>query len=132
MPCTPGVQVITMPVYSPIESGIQHIRGRQDRMPLLLQFGVRFCYVVARYSGCCGGAVLGALMGLIGAIAVTPTTFLLPPLFWLMLKKPRKWGVEWSINWGLVWVTGLLGVLGVIGSLYIIITAWSSFKIFAN
>eukprot|EP00775_Hariotina_reticulata_P006859 gene6861-7075_t len=125
-------QVITMPVYSLIETGIKHIRGKDDRLPLLIQFGVRFCYVVAVTAVAVVVPFFGALMGLIGAIAVTPTTFLLPPLFWLMLKKPSKWGLEWTINWFLVWVTGLLGMLGVVGSLYIIITAWSSFKIFAN
>jgi hypothetical protein len=56
----------------------------------------------------------GALMGLIGAIAVTPTTFLLPPLFWIMFKQPPKWGLEWSINALLVVVTAILGVIGMV------------------
>jgi hypothetical protein len=73
----------------------------------------------------------GSLMGLVGAVAITPTTFLLPPLLWVLYKQPPKWGVEWSINWALVWVTGALGVLGCIGSVYNIIVSWATFKIFA-
>jgi hypothetical protein len=53
-------------------------------------------------------------MGLIGAIAVTPTTFLLPPLFWIMFKKPPKWGWEWTLNASLVVVTAVLGVIGMV------------------
>lgn len=67
-----------------------------------------------------------------GAIAVTPTTFLLPPLFWLLYKKPSRWGLEWGVNWALVYVCGILGVLGCIGSLYSIVLGWASFKIFAS
>jgi hypothetical protein len=58
----------------------------------------------------------GALMGLIGAIAVTPTTFLLPPLFWIMFKKPPKWGWEWTLNASLVVVTAVLGVIGMVSN----------------
>lgn len=70
--------------------------------------------------------------GLIGAICITPTTFLLPPLLWLLYKKPAKWGFEWGINWFLVIVTGILGVLGTIGALYGIISAWHTYKVFAS
>lgn len=57
-------------------------------------------------------------MGLIGAIAVTPTTFLLPPLFWIMFKRPRKWGLEWGVNAFLVVVTALLGLMGMVRNRY--------------
>lgn len=60
------------------------------------------------------------------AAAITPTTFLLPPLLWVLYKQPPKWGADWTINWALVWVTGALGVLGIVGSLYIIIMGWVS------
>jgi hypothetical protein len=73
----------------------------------------------------------GSLMGLIGAITVTPTTFLLPPLLWLLYKRPAKWGIEWSVNWFLVVVTGIIGVLGTIGAIYGIVAASSTYKIFA-
>lgn len=56
----------------------------------------------------------------------------MPPLLWLMYKKPRTFGVEWSVNAGLVAVTGLMGVLGTIGAIYSIISAWSTYRIFAS
>jgi hypothetical protein len=66
-----------------------------------------------------------------GAVAITPTTFLLPALFWLLHKQPPRWGWEWAVNWALVWLTGLLGVLGAAGAVYIIATSYSAFRIFA-
>uniref|UniRef100_A0A383W7B9 Amino acid transporter transmembrane domain-containing protein n=1 Tax=Tetradesmus obliquus TaxID=3088 RepID=A0A383W7B9_TETOB len=73
----------------------------------------------------------GSLMGLFGAIAITPTTFLLPPLLWLLYKQPTKWGKEWMVNWFLVIITGIMGILGTIGALYGIIKASSTYRIFA-
>jgi hypothetical protein len=52
------------------------------------------------------------LQGLVGAIAITPTTFLLPPLLWLLYKKPARWSLNWCTNWFLVVSTGIIGVLG--------------------
>jgi len=60
------------------------------------------------------------------AVAITPTTFLLPPLLWVMYKRPAKWSVDWAVNWGLVCFTGALGVMGFIASVYIIIIGWVS------
>lgn len=125
-------QVFTQPVYSLLEAPFRARRPAGAELPIFLQFGMRVVYVLA----CTIIAVLipffGSLMGLVGAIAVTPTTFLFPPLLWVMYKRPKKWGFDWTANWFLVWVTGLLGVLGLIGSVYSIIVSWSTFKIFAN
>jgi hypothetical protein len=68
---------------------------------------------------------ISTFQGLVGAIAITPTTFLLPPLLWLLYKKPAKWSAEWAVNWFLVFITGLIGVLGEFraGSAYITCTA---------
>jgi hypothetical protein len=107
-------------------------RAIGEELPIPLQFGMRVVYVVL----CTVIGLLipffGSLMGLVGAIAVTPTTFLFPPLLWVMYKKPKRWGLDWSANWFLVWITGVLGVLGAIGAVYSIVVAWRTFKIFAN
>jgi hypothetical protein len=77
-------------------------------------------------------AAVPDIQGLFGAIAITPTTFLLPPLLWLLYKQPRKWGKEWLVNWFLVIITGIMGILGTIGALYGIISASSTYRIFAS
>jgi amino acid permease len=123
-------QVYTQPIYSLYEDRIRSARGGED-MPVLMQFGLRIIYVLLITLVALLIPFFGSLMGLVGAVAITPTTFLLPPLMWVLYKQPAKWSVEWSVNWALVWVTGVLGVLGAIGALYSIAAAWGSFKIFA-
>lgn len=61
------------------------------------------------------------LMAFIGAVAITPTTFLLPPLLWLLLRRPRKWGLEWGLNVALVVVTGAAGLLGAVSGAWLIV-----------
>jgi len=124
-------QVYTQPVFQLIEARIKLARGI-DRVPFPIVIGLRFLYVgLVTFVGIII-PFFGALMGLIGAVAITPTTFLLPPLLWLMYKQPAKWGFDWVSNWFLVWITGILGVLGAIGAMYTIIASWASFRVFAN
>lgn len=130
--CLPAcccLQVYTQPVFALVEAAF---RKRNKQISIYFQFAMRIAYVVA----CTVVGLLipffGSLMGFFGAVAITPTTFTFPPLLWLMYKKPRRWGWDWTHNWFLVWITGLLGVLGTIGALYSIINAWATFKIFAN
>ncbi|KAI8470818.1 MAG: transmembrane amino acid transporter protein-domain-containing protein [Monoraphidium minutum] len=72
----------------------------------------------------------GDLMAFIGAVAITPTTFLLPPLLWLLMAKPRRWGLEWCVNVLLVIVTGICGILGAVSGAYLIASHASEYKIF--
>jgi hypothetical protein len=122
--------VYTQPVFSLLEAPA---RARNNgEINIILQFGLRFAYVIFCTVIALVIPFFGYLMGLVGAIAVTPTTFLFPPLLWVMYKKPQRWSLDWTANWFLVWVTGILGVLGTVGATYSIVTAWSTFKIFAN
>jgi len=123
-------QVYTQPVFSLVEDRILQARAGRET-PIPIQFGLRIIYVLIVTLAGMLIPFFGSLMGFVGAVAITPTTFLLPPLLWVLYKRPAKWGWDWSINWALVWVTGVIGVLGAAGALYSIAAAWSSFKIFA-
>jgi amino acid permease len=73
----------------------------------------------------------GDLMGFVGALAVTPTTFLLPSLLWLYWAKPQRGSVSWGINWLIVVITAIIGVMGAIGSVYSIVLNVRTYKIFS-
>jgi hypothetical protein len=122
--------VYTQAIFSLIEDRLRQTR-LGDNLPVPLQFGLRTIYVLAVTLVALLIPFFGSLMGLVGAVAITPTTFLLPPLLWVLYKQPPKWGADWTINWALVWVTGAIGVLGSAGALYSIVAAWGTFKIFA-
>jgi len=124
-------QVYTQPVFSLIEARIKLAKGI-DRMPLPLMIVLRLAYVAAITFVGIIIPFFGALMGLIGAVAITPTTFLLPPLLWLLYKQPAKWSFDWVSNWFLVYITGILGCLGAVGAVYTIIASWANFRVFAG
>jgi amino acid permease len=123
-------QVYTQPVFQLVENSIKRRTGRPRVSPPLAII-IRLIYVVVVTVVGIVIPFFGSLMGLVGAIAITPTTFLLPPLLWLLYKRPAKWGFEWSMNWFLVIVTAIIGILGTIGSIYGIVAAWYTYKIFA-
>ncbi|KAL4305047.1 hypothetical protein AHAS_Ahas16G0039200 [Arachis hypogaea] len=41
----------------------------------------------------------GSLLGFLGGFAFAPTSYFLPCIIWLKLKKPKKYGLSWTINW---------------------------------
>ena len=65
-----------------------------------------------------------------GAIAITPTTFLLPSLLWLMYKRPEPFGFVWTVNVLIVLTTGIVGLMGTVGSAYLIVQHVREFKLF--
>jgi len=123
-------QVYTQPVFSLVEDRIRQARAGLE-IPVPVQFGLRIIYVLIITLAGMLIPFFGSLMGFVGAVAITPTTFLLPPLLWVMYKRPDRWSWDWTVNWSLVWITGAIGVLGAAGAVYSIAAAWSTFKIFA-
>ncbi|WIA23691.1 hypothetical protein OEZ85_000385 [Tetradesmus obliquus] len=122
-------QVYSQPVFLLIEATIKE---RTTGEHLAVQsVGIRIAHVVFVTLVAIMIPFFGSLMGLVGAIAITPTTFLLPPLLWLLYKKPARWSVDWCTNWFLVVVTAIIGTLGTIGAIYGIAEASKSYHMFA-
>jgi hypothetical protein len=121
-------------IFDWIETGAGRIKGlstvfHYGSWPSRL--GLRTAYVSLLTLVAILVPFFGDLMALIGAIAITPTTYLLPPLLWLLLKKPTRWGAEWLINVGLVLVTGTIGLMGTISSVYLLVTHAKEYRILA-
>lgn len=49
-------------------------------------------------------------MSLVGAVAVTPTTFVLPSVLWLVLRRPKRNTFEFWIN---VFIASIMTIMGV-------------------
>lgn len=125
-------QVYTQPVYNLVEERLGRARVRGVPPPPGLATMLRLVYVCAITLVALLVPFFGSLMGLVGSVGITPTTFTLPPLFWIMLTKPPRWSRAWLVNWGMVWSTALIGLLGAAGSVYSIVLNWSTFKLFAG
>lgn len=72
----------------------------------------------------------GDLMGLIGAIGGTPTTFVLPSVLWLVLKRPSKRSFEYWLNMFIIVSCSIIGFMGFISSVYFIVLHASTYGVF--
>ncbi|ESQ28526.1 hypothetical protein EUTSA_v10019811mg [Eutrema salsugineum] len=73
----------------------------------------------------------GGLLGFFGGFAFAPTTYYLPCIMWLILKKPKKYGLSWSINWFCIVIGVMLTVIAPIGGLRNIIISAKGYKFFS-
>ncbi len=74
---------------------------------------IRWAYVLSTAFLGCLIPFFGALMNLIGAVAITPTTFVLPPILWLYWKRPGRNTFDY---WLAIVVAVLMTIIGVVGT----------------
>jgi hypothetical protein len=70
-------------------------------------------------------------MGLVGAIGVTPTTFLMPAILWLYLKRPPRSSIAFVGNVVIIVLCMVVGLLGTVGSLHLIARHAAQYQLFS-
>ncbi|GBF95712.1 lysine histidine transporter 1-like [Raphidocelis subcapitata] len=134
-------QVYTHPVFDWVESAAGRAAARAGCAPLASAFSYgswpsRLLLRTAHVGFTTLVAIIipffGELMALIGAVAITPTTYFLPPLLWLILNKPHRFGLEWWVNICLVAVTGVIGLMGTISATWLIVSHATTYQFFAQ
>ncbi|XLR03400.1 hypothetical protein S83_069598 [Arachis hypogaea] len=73
----------------------------------------------------------GSLLGFLGGFAFAPTSYYLPCIIWLKLKKPKKYGLSWTINWICIIIGLLIMTLSPIGATRNIIMSAKDYKFFS-
>ncbi|KAK9789595.1 hypothetical protein WJX73_006025 [Symbiochloris irregularis] len=118
-------QVFTMPVMDMIEVKFHKLEWK---MTAFRRFMYRTTYVVVIAVVACVIPFFGSLMGFIGALGTGPTTFWLPPLIWLKVKKPPITSWHFWASWVCIILGILVTILGAIGGLRDIIVNATSYK----
>eukprot|EP00199_Chlamydomonas_sp_CCMP681_P000406 CAMPEP_0119107552 /NCGR_PEP_ID=MMETSP1180-20130426/11077_1 /TAXON_ID=3052 ORGANISM="Chlamydomonas cf sp, Strain CCMP681" /NCGR_SAMPLE_ID=MMETSP1180 /ASSEMBLY_ACC=CAM_ASM_000741 /LENGTH=487 /DNA_ID=CAMNT_0007093057 /DNA_START=85 /DNA_END=1548 /DNA_ORIENTATION=+ len=97
-----------------------------------IRFTLRTLYVCSTAFIAILAPFFSDLMSLIGAIGVIPTTFVLPSVFWLVLRRPtwRCW--EFWINWLIIGVMTVIGFLGAIAAVRNIVLSAPSYETFSG
>ncbi|KAI4336717.1 hypothetical protein L6164_015209 [Bauhinia variegata] len=109
-------QIYAMPVFDNLESRYTSKKNRP--CPRWLRIGFRGFFGCLAFFIAVALPFLPSLAGLIGGIAL-PITLAYPCFMWLIIKKPKKYSVEWCLN-------GMLGAIGMILSLLVVTGAiWS-------
>ncbi|KAM0027037.1 putative amino acid transporter, transmembrane domain-containing protein [Helianthus debilis subsp. tardiflorus] len=73
----------------------------------------------------------GGLLGFFGGFALAPTTYYLPCIIWLIVRKPERWSITWCINWICIVIGVLLMILAPIGGLRLIIKSVGSYQFYS-
>ncbi|KAL1558325.1 lysine histidine transporter 1-like [Salvia divinorum] len=72
----------------------------------------------------------GGLLGFFGGFALAPTTYFLPCIIWLILKKPTRFSFSWWMNWIFIVIGVALMILAPIGGLRSIILSAKTYKFY--
>ncbi|ESQ34152.1 hypothetical protein EUTSA_v10007648mg [Eutrema salsugineum] len=122
-------QIFAMPVFDMMETFL--VKKMKFDPSFKLRFIARSLYVAFTMFVAICVPFFGGLLGFFGGFAFAPTTYYLPCIIWLILKKPKKFGLSWTINWFCIIVGVLLTILAPIGGLRTIIVNASTYKFFS-
>ncbi|KAL0900989.1 hypothetical protein Bca101_084950 [Brassica carinata] len=108
-------QVYAMPVFDMIESVM--IRKWHFRPTRVLRFSIRWTFVAATMGIAVALPYFSALLSFFGGFVFAPTTYFIPCIIWLILKKPKRFSLSWSINWSCIILGVVLMITAPIGGL---------------
>jgi len=121
-------QIYAMPVFDMMETCL--IKQYKFKPSTKLRFTTRTLYVgITMFIGMTF-PFFGGLLGFFGGFALAPTTYYLPCIMWLIIKKPKRFSFSWWINWSFIVVGVLLMILAPIGGLRNIILSASNYKFY--
>ncbi|XP_031121448.1 lysine histidine transporter 2-like [Ipomoea triloba] len=72
----------------------------------------------------------GGLLGFFGGFAFAPTTYFIPCIMWLIIKKPKRFGVSWFLNWLFIFIGVSLTIFAPIGGLYSIVKSAKTYHFY--
>ncbi|KAL0048819.1 hypothetical protein WJX82_011736 [Trebouxia sp. C0006] len=120
-------QVYAMPVYDMIE---YQLVKRHVPNGFLTRLVYRTTYIVLVGFIAITLPFFGDLLGFIGALGFGPTTYSLPSIFWLLVKKPKITNWHFWASWACIIAGIIITVLGAVGGLRGIIVDASSYKFY--
>ncbi|XP_078181677.1 lysine histidine transporter 1-like [Carex rostrata] len=124
-----GYQVYAMPVFDMMETVL--VKKLEFRPGLPLRLISRSIYVALTMFLGMTFPFFSGLMGFFGGFAFAPTTYFLPCIMWLAIKKPKKYSLSWIANWICIVLGVLLMVLSPIGGLRQIIVDSKTYKFYS-
>ncbi|KAI3976890.1 hypothetical protein MKX01_008748 [Papaver californicum] len=122
-------QVYAMPVFDMIENIFVKRLKCQQGFPLRLV--TRTTYVCLTLFFGVTFPFFGDLLGFFGGFGFAPTSYFLPCIMWLAIKKPSKFSRSWFINWACIVVGMFIMFASTIGGLRNIIIDSSTYSFYS-
>lgn len=121
-------QIYAMPVFDMLETYL--VKEIRLKPSFMLRFTTRTLFVALTMFIAMTFPFFGGLVGFFGGFALAPTTYFLPCIMWLCVKKPKKFGFSWFINWLFIVLGVILMTLAPIGGLRNIILSAKTYKFY--
>ncbi|DBA74512.1 TPA: hypothetical protein ACH3X2_000973 [Trebouxia sp. C0005] len=121
-------QMYSMPVFDMIEASFRN--WGLTRKKVVTRLVMRSLYVVFSCFVAVTLPFFGDLMGFFGAIGFAPTTFWLPSLIWLVVKKPKRNTFSFWFNTFNIVLCVTVMFLAAIGSMYWIVRNSTGYKFY--
>ncbi|KAI3463082.1 hypothetical protein Pfo_019745 [Paulownia fortunei] len=121
-------QVYAMPVFDMMETVL--VKKLKFRPTWYLRFVSRNTYVAFTTFIAITFPFFNGLLAFFGGFAFAPTTYFLPCVIWLAIRKPRRFSLSWFTNWVCIIFGVLLMVVGPIGGLRQIILQAKTYKFY--
>ncbi|KAL9263025.1 Lysine histidine transporter 1-like protein [Drosera capensis] len=122
-------QIYAMPVFDMMETFL--VKRMHFKPSKTLRFVSRSIYVALTMFIGMTFPFFGGLLGFFGGFALAPTTYYLPCIIWLVIKKPKRFSLSWCINWVLIVLGVLLMILAPIGGLRSIILSAKDYHFYS-
>ncbi|KAJ8749991.1 hypothetical protein K2173_013906 [Erythroxylum novogranatense] len=108
-------QLFAMPVFDMMETVL--VKKLNFKPSRTLRFVTRNLYVAATMFVAICFPFFGGLLGFFGGFTFAPTSYFLPCIIWLILRKPKRFSISWVINWFCIILGLLIMTLAPIGGL---------------
>ncbi|CAI0552543.1 unnamed protein product [Linum tenue] len=122
-------QVYAMPVFDMLERMLVKKLNFTQGLPLRLV--ARSTYVAFTLFVGVTFPFFGDLLGFFGGFGFAPTSFFLPSIMWLILKKPERFSPNWFVNWASIVIGVFVMLASTIGGFRNIIKDSSGYKFYA-
>ncbi|WVZ97149.1 hypothetical protein U9M48_042704 [Paspalum notatum var. saurae] len=124
-----GYQVFAMPMFDMIETVL--VKKHKFTPGIGLRLISRSAYVAVTMFIGITFPFFDGLLGFFGGFGFAPTTYFIPCIMWLMLRKPKKYGLSWFINVICIVIGVLLTLVSSVGGLRQIIIDAKNYKLYS-
>lgn len=121
-------QVFAMPVFDMLEK----LMVKRWKFPpgFILRLITRSAYVAFTLFIGVTFPFFGDLLGFFGGFGFAPTSYFLPSIMWLVIKKPKRFSTKWLVNWASIFIGVFIMLASTIGGLRNIIADSSTYRFY--
>ncbi|KAM1170264.1 hypothetical protein ACFX2G_021161 [Malus domestica] len=121
-------QVYAMPVFDMLERMM--VKKMNFPPGIALRLITRSAYVAFTLFVGVTFPFFGDLLGFFGGFGFAPTSYFLPCIMWLRIKKPKRYSIPWLVNWVCIFIGVFIMLASTVGGFRNIIADASTYRFY--